>query len=163
MLLWFIYVRCWRLSCVLVAVYSCKYSFTTWAHHGLFCRGYSILYAKLHSELCSSTNFHTKPKPAYHSNQLLYTLPYASIYCGQMWCIFDNLGLPLSGLLYNNLYAKNGPGSWYIERGLRVFGLSSNKSLRSVCTRLSALIPDGALTSTWFRATKISGPDQNLA
>ena len=73
MLLWFIYVRCWRLSCV-VAVYSCKYSFTIWAHHGLFCRGYGILYAKLHSELCSSANIHTKPKPAYHSNyQLLYT------------------------------------------------------------------------------------------
>ena len=47
---------------------------TIWAHHGLFCQGYGILYARLHSELCSSANIHTKPKPAYHSNyQLLYT------------------------------------------------------------------------------------------
>ena len=34
--------------------------------------------------------------------------------------------LPLSGLLYDNLYAKSEPG-WHVGGGLRVFGLSSGQ------------------------------------
>ena len=120
MLLLFIYVRRWRLSCI-VAVY-CKYSFTMGSPWPFLSR---IRYPAVSSTRSYIVNLASPPifipHPNQHTNRisLSYTLAYA-IYCGQMMHI-DDLGLPLSGLLYDNLYAKSEPG-WHVGGGLRVFG-----------------------------------------
>ena len=88
MLLLFIYVRRWRLSCI-VAVY-CKYSFTMGSPWPFLSR---IRYPAVSSTRSYIVNLASPPifipHPNQHTNRisLSYTLAYA-IYCGQMMHIW---------------------------------------------------------------------------
>ena len=143
MLLSFIYVRRWRLSCI-VAVY-CKYSFTMGSPWPFLSRiryplhefvwGYIV-------NLASPPIINTTLKPAYQSNQ---PIVHVSL-CHILWAIdaytsiYTRVYLTLIWTLYDDLYVKKWTRLVHTS-SLRVFARYPDSFLRRVCTRLSALIP----------------------
>ena len=93
---------------------------------------------RLHSELGFSANIHTTPKPAYQLKiSLSYTLAYA-IYCGQMMHIQRLRFTLIWTIVRQSMRKMNQVGVLEGVCGFLVW--ARDRFLRSVCTRLSALI-----------------------